>query len=797
MMTLDEVVGFQPVRAKSGKEIRLAMQRLYLVGRVLPVGARLMVQHTFRSDEENPLEVIYSFALPRDAALRRFRVSGKGFSVHSQLKPVDEAVKAYEEGIEQGHLSTLARQYRDGVVNLSLGNLQPEETVTVYLEMLAGVETHDRGFRFRFPFTLAPSYHSKARSVAIDEGTGEIELPEDEFGDVILPQFNADADNLHQVGFDLSVSLAQPIEEIVSPSHSVRFSLKSHLGARVSLAQAHDVPNRDLVLEVRTRQGLSGTLAGIGNDGKGHFAAVFPSETFGKLIPAPRRVVFVMDRSGSMGGAPIEQAKKAIEACLGALSEQDQFSMVAFDDRPESFKTALVPGNMENRESLRRFLKGMGPRGGTELAKGFAEAARMFGKEGGDVMLLTDGQVFGTEDILEKARAACTRIHCLGIGSASQDRFLSLLSEQTGGVCRFLTPRERVDLPAVDLFASIGRPIATNVQIKTENLPEATILPEPQSMVFSGNPLVVYGETSGESEGQLNLEWETGNEKRTMVQPVIIRKNSIGETIRLLRGAKLITDAESCIVGSPSQGEARKREDDRLAKRLKSLSQTYGLVSRQMALVAVVERKGDKPGQLPQTTVVPVGMPQDVSFTSYFANQAHSISYLGAPQLSRARPFLKKAFYDLTPEAMLSEETQIFLEQSRGAPLLMPDIDRNEELLLELACRIEPDGGMPGKDDDQRLLATLAALILFVSEGHTLQAGAFRTHVQRLTAFLQSYKTKSLPDDMNRVVERVTKAISNGQTLPGDWSRPMHDLLKGKAIESVLWRKIEKALDQA
>src|SRR5437868_872892 len=125
--------GFQVVQAQTGEEVSLAMQRLWLSGRVLAAGARLMVRHVFASQEKHPLEVIYSFALPRDAALRRFRVSGEGFSVRSELKPVAEAVKAYEAGIADGHLSTLARQYRDGVVNLSLGNIRPGETVTVSL----------------------------------------------------------------------------------------------------------------------------------------------------------------------------------------------------------------------------------------------------------------------------------------------------------------------------------------------------------------------------------------------------------------------------------------------------------------------------------------------------------------------------------------------------------------------------------------------------------------------------------------------------------------------------------------
>ena len=214
--------GFRVLEAKSGAEISLAMQRLQLSGRLLAVGARLWVRHVFQSQEKRPLEVVYSFALPRDAALRRFRVTGEGFSVRSELKPVAEAVKAYESGIEAGHLSALARQYGDGIVNLSLGNVRAGETVVVGLEIIAGVELRDDGFRFRFPFTLAPGYHNRARAVEVGPGTGEIELPEDEFGDVMLPRYHKDASGLHEVGFELEVTMPQTVAEIGSPSHTVR-----------------------------------------------------------------------------------------------------------------------------------------------------------------------------------------------------------------------------------------------------------------------------------------------------------------------------------------------------------------------------------------------------------------------------------------------------------------------------------------------------------------------------------------------------------------------------------------------
>jgi Ca-activated chloride channel family protein len=294
--------GFAPRSAVTGEPVHLAMQRLWLTGQVLPAGARIVAQHIFRSEEDSPLEVIYSFPLPRDAALRRFRITGKDFEAQSELQETEAAVKAYEQGIAQGSLATLARQYGDGLVNLTVGNIRPGETVTVWLEILAGVELKDDGFRFRFPFTLAPSYHPHARTAVLSSGEGEMELPSDQFGDVILPRFREDASALHQVGFELAMDSQLELDEIASPSHPVRVKQDGSRRARVALATGHDVPNRDLVLDGRFKSIEPQVLSGRDREGKGRFAVILPSTSFGSNPDAPRRVVILLDRSGSMSG---------------------------------------------------------------------------------------------------------------------------------------------------------------------------------------------------------------------------------------------------------------------------------------------------------------------------------------------------------------------------------------------------------------------------------------------------------------------------------------------------------------
>jgi Ca-activated chloride channel family protein len=770
----------------------LAMQRLWVTGQILPVGARVLVQHTFRNGEERPLEVVYAFMLPRDAALRRFEVRGDGFEAHSELRKVEEAVKEYEEGIDAGNLSTLARSYRDGVVNLSLGNLKKGDDVTVTLEILAGVELRDDGLRFRFPFKLAPGYHPRARMID-NAGSGEIELPSSEFGDVILPPYKRTADGLHEVGFDLALRIPGDIAEVGSPSHAIRVR-NDHGAGRVTLAPESDVPNRDLVLDVRVANQNAIVLAG-----EKHFAMAIPSTRFGMVAASPQKVALVIDRSGSMQGQPMTQARRAVEACLGALSEEDEFAIVAFDDQVETFRDKLVKATTKDRDDARAFMKQVDARGGTELARGFSAAAKLVAG-GGDVLVVTDGQVMGTEEILAQTRSLGVRLHCLGIGSASQDRFLAQLASSTGGVSRMVTPQERVDVAAVDLFASIGRPVASGITVSA-----ARFAVEPPDAVFGGTPWVAFGEIG--ADRKVAIAWKDGHADIDLP----VTDPDAAETVRLLTGAKLIADVESRMT-SPVQSNATlaEREQSRLERRLEQLSTEFRLASRAMALVAVVKRSGDVAGELPSTQVVPLGMPQGTAYDAYFGAPV-AMAMMAAPTGGPTRGMALTGSYRVTeiapdyapaPAALpsgapaqsaggpLSRLKEMFSRKRTSPPLPPPpafpydaaveelEVDTTTDRLLAIASTLAPDGGVPGSDLADRALKTVSAVLLFLSEGHTPTSGAFRAHVERMVRFLET--VPGLSTEQRAIVDGVIEFARSGKS--------------PKAAEVMTWDDVEEAI---
>ncbi len=806
-MSKHQEQGFGVYAVESGRQVSLAMQELWLTGTVLPVGARLAVRHCFRSKEKKPLEAIYAFGLPRDAAMRRFRIVGEGFTVESALKPSQEARQVYESGLEEGHLSALAQQYKDGMVNLNLGNIRPGETVTVYIEIAAGVACTENGFRFRFPFTLAPGYHARAATGSADSEEGEISLPEDVFGDIILPRWKRDAKGLHRVGFDLTLALSGEDMEIASPSHAISVRMGSSSFPKVTLSVENDVPNRDLVLDAHYALKKPCLLSGLDISGKGRFAAIVPPSCFGPVPEKPKQVVFLIDRSGSMDGRPFNQAKQATLACIAALRPQDRFGIVFFESSVMTFPGGCVAADQEQRDAARAFVNKMETAGGTELYDGIHEAASLLPK-GGDILLLTDGQVYDTGSIVARARKAGVRIHCLGIGSASQDRFLALLARETGGACHFATPRERVDAAALRLFSTIVSLAAEHLSCAITGMQEARLLPEVPVFVRAKEPLVLFGSCNGAGSGVLHLNWDGGHlDVPATINEVPCRSvgtdapdesgiaGTLGETLKLIQGARITTEVETMETEEAETRRTAARLEKRREKRWIALAAEYGLANPAMSLVAIVERAGDQPGDVPVTRVVPVGMPQDTGFAGYFNVGHRAVSAIAG---SVARHALSACMpvppgFDARKSRVRSTGTPIQLNEDVHAMREIPEEDRILDWLFEITGTLDVDGGLPGSDMDERIVRTLAGLLALLGYERNTGEQTFAAHARLMREFLQVHIAESLQAEHDALLNQALTMIDRDQLPEADWVRLFMQPGKKNSADQ-LWNEIKRTL---
>jgi Ca-activated chloride channel homolog len=69
-------------------------------------------------------------------------------------------------------------------------------------------------------------------------------------------------------------------------------------------------------------------------------------------------VIFVVDRSGSMSGKKMEQARDALKFVLNNLREKDTFNIVAYDSSVESFRPELQRYDDKTRQAALGFIEG-------------------------------------------------------------------------------------------------------------------------------------------------------------------------------------------------------------------------------------------------------------------------------------------------------------------------------------------------------------------------------------------------------------------------------------------------------
>ncbi|MDX1741188.1 MAG: VWA domain-containing protein, partial [Rhodothermales bacterium] len=108
----------------------------------------------------------------------------------------------------------------------------------------------------------------------------------------------------------------------------------------------------------------------------------------------PVNIAFVLDKSGSMGGEKMQQAKDATIMAIDYLDEGDVVSVIAYDNHAR----VLMPATqVADKEAIRERIRNLGAGGGTALYAGVVHGARelrefLDPQRVNRVILLSDGQ---------------------------------------------------------------------------------------------------------------------------------------------------------------------------------------------------------------------------------------------------------------------------------------------------------------------------------------------------------------------------------------------------------------------
>ncbi len=184
---------------------------------------------------------------------------------------------------------------------------------------------------------------------------------------------------------------------------------------------------------------FAGGDAGYGLGGWAH-------TTFERMLPvrmdAERRkempdvaMMLVIDRSGSMTGLPLEMAKAACIATLGALQPDDLLAVIAFDSSPVRY---VKLQQARYRSRIQNEIERIQPGGGTVIFESLDMAYQdlsVVRARRKHVILLTDGQADerNVRDLVQAMVASSITVTTVGLGEGVKQDFLRTIADNGGG----------------------------------------------------------------------------------------------------------------------------------------------------------------------------------------------------------------------------------------------------------------------------------------------------------------------------------------------------------------------------
>jgi Mg-chelatase subunit ChlD len=694
--------------------------------------ATVTVKQRFRNSSESPIEAEYMFPLPHGASVHtmRFRIGER--TVEGVVKEKEEAKRAYEAARREGRSATLLEQDRPNLFTLSVANIAPGDIIEVTMIYQEKLAFDDGEWRFVFPMVTTERHHAGRPDAAPGNKGQAIATTEVPDAAKIRPPAAATNERPANVKARVEIRAGELLEAPRSPSHRVDVEYLGGSAYRVELHASETIPNRDLVIAFRsTKEGIrprayferqadkmgtfllvvtppiapiedlpiaeiglsgdhrtyrcnncGGTLRdgstikdwpGIGPAWKCEYCGVVVAVQGEKAkYGLPRDVVFLVDRSCSMRGGCVGQARRAVRMIMDHLGPNDRAQVFAFDhDRiaADGQGNAFVSVTKEWTLQVEEFLRGIQARGGTEFEEAFERAAKLATEKGRTrlVVLMTDGAVGNEGRMLRRIPEILgkeTRLFVLGIGPAVNRYFIERLARAGGGTSDVLLPNEDVET-VVPKFARRVRqagPVLTNIRLSWDDAMPVDVYPNPAPELFGGQTVDLFGRFAGSGKSRLVLTG-TRASGETFRQEVDVELPDESKEMPGLERlwARLRIDARiDRLVDAPQEAAEVRMEVLALALKHKLLSPYTALVAEDS------EKRVTEPAKKVQMAAV-AEMPEESAESEAYGFADGAMAGAGAPITGAPPPDDDESLEMPEMDAMMMEP-----EMERGLKAEMP-----------------------------------------------------------------------------------------------------------------------------
>jgi Ca-activated chloride channel family protein len=558
------------------------IKELGVHARVVDQVARVQVSQSFVNTGSRQMEVAFIFPLPYDGAIDSltFLVDGKEFP--AKLLPAEEARKIYEEHIRRNQDPALLEWIGTGMFQTSVFPVPPgaERKVTLHYNQLLRKD-HDLT-DFLFPLGTA-KYTSKP---------------------------------VEKVEIRVSIESAIKIKAVYSPTHEINVKRSGPHNAVASYEGTNQVPANDFRLFCGVAKGKLG--AGVLSyrpeaDEDGYFLLLASPQIEASDAERPKKtVVCVLDRSGSMSGKKIEQAREALKFVVNNLREGDLFNIIAYDSTVEAFRPELQRYDEKTRLAALGFTESIYAGGSTNIHGALTTAMKMLqdSSRPNYVIFLTDGLptagVTNEGEIVDAAKetnSVRARLLNFGVGYDVNSRLLDRLSRSNFGQSLYVRPDEDIEEHVSRLYSRISSPVMTDVAVDfefdelrvEEGKPTNRVYPQQLTDLFEGEQLVLVGRYKKHGPAKVRITGRVEGAQQKFDFPAELVKKSPDQSYGFVEKLWAMRRIGEIIDELDLKGR-----NEELIKELVELSARHGILTPYTSFLADEEAR---PGDLAATNL--------------------------------------------------------------------------------------------------------------------------------------------------------------------------------------------------
>ncbi|KAL2266667.1 hypothetical protein VTJ83DRAFT_6019 [Remersonia thermophila] len=422
--------------------------------------SRTVLTQTFVNPKDSPIpELRYTFPLYEGVSAVGFVCTiNNDRVIRGLVKERSEARAVYQEAVDRGETAGLLEQLPDAsdVFTTTVGNVPANATLKVDITYLGELK-HDAevdGIRFTMPTSIAPRYGDYPGQLL------ESSAPRPDAGLSIV--------------VDVEMPEGSNVKSVQSPSHPIAVTLgntsdgaargadMSLHKASATLSQATAELGGDFVLQVVAADAgrpvaVLETHPTLPNQ-RALMATLVPRFN---LPPSKPEIVFLCDRSGSMGGIRVENMKKALRVFLKSLPVGVKFNICSFGSR---FKFLFERGSQTyDQPTLEKAMKHVdgfdADFGGTDIYEPMDAAfKKRYEDMDLELFLLTDGEIWDQNRLFElirdnvaKARGKI-RVFTLGIGNDVSHALIEGVANAGNGFAQTVGDAENMNSKVVRML---------------------------------------------------------------------------------------------------------------------------------------------------------------------------------------------------------------------------------------------------------------------------------------------------------------------------------------------------------